>query len=317
MEPGLVVGVDVGTGSARAGVFDARGRLLGRADHPIAMHRPLPDHAEQSSADVWRAVCRAVRGALDGSGAAPGAVRGISFDATCSLVVLDREGRPVSVSTTGEDRWDTVVWLDHRAVAEAEECTASGHRVLDCVGGVMSPEMETPKLMWLKRHMPATWARAGLLLDLADFLTWRATGGSTARSTCTVTCKWTYLAHERPGWQRDFFAAMGLGDLLEKGQLPDAASPVGADLGPLGRDAAAELGLTAACRVGVGLIDAHAGVLGVVGRLAAGAGTAPTSTATSASSPAPRPATWRSRPSPGRSPASGDPTSARSCRACG
>jgi FGGY-family pentulose kinase len=270
MGPGrLVVGVDVGTGSARAGVFDGRGRLLGRGDHPILMHRPLPDHAEHSSADVWQAVCRAVGGALEASGAEPGAVHGISFDATCSLVALDREGRPVSVSTTGEGRWDTVVWLDHRAVAEAEECTASGHRVLDGVGGAMSPEMETPKLMWLKRHMPETWARAGLFLDLADFLSWRATGGSTARSTCTVTCKWTYLAHERPGWQRDFFAAMGVEDLLEKGQLPDAASPIGADLGPLSAEAAAELGLTQACRVGVGLIDAHAGVLGVMGRLAA------------------------------------------------
>ena len=96
--------------------------------------------------------------------------------------------------------WDTIVWLDHRAVAEAEECTASGHRVLDHVGGVMSPEMEIPKLMWLKRHLPETWARAGLFLDLADYLTWRASG-STARSECTVTCKWTYLAHEQEGWQ--------------------------------------------------------------------------------------------------------------------
>jgi ribulose kinase len=77
--------------------------------------------------------------------------------------------------------------------------------------------METPKLMWLKRHMPATWARAGLLLDLADFLTWRATGGATARSTLHGDLQVDYLAHERPGWQRDFFAAMGLGDLLEEG----------------------------------------------------------------------------------------------------
>lgn len=263
----FVVGVDVGTGSARAGLFDARGRLLGRGEHPILLHRPVPDHAEHSSADIWRSVGAAVRGALAAAGAAPEAVAGIAFDATCSLVVLDREGRPVSVSTTDDPRWDTIVWLDHRAVAEAEACTATGHRVLRAIGGVMSPEMETPKLMWLKRRKPESWARAGLFLDLADFLTYRASG-STRRSACTLACKWTYLAHERPGWQRDFFAAVGVPDLLEQGGLPEEADPIGADLGPLRPEAAADLGLAPACRVGVGLIDAHAGALGTLGGLA-------------------------------------------------
>jgi FGGY-family pentulose kinase len=267
MDDQLVVAVDVGTGSARAGVHDARGRLLGRGDHPILMNRPLPEHAEHSSDDVWAAVGRAVRAALAAAGAEPGAVRGISFDATCSLVVLDREGRPVSVSPTGEDRWDTIVWLDHRAVAEAEACTASGHPVLAHVGGVMSPKMETPKLMWLKRNKPGSWARAGRFLDLADFLTHRA-AGSLARSVCTVACKWTYLAHERPGWRRDFFEAMGVGDLPERGALPEEASAIGTDLGPLLPEAAEHLGLTTGCRVAVGLLDAHAGALGALGGLA-------------------------------------------------
>ncbi len=194
----LVVAVDVGTGSARAGILDRTGRLLGRDQRPIEINRPQPDHAEQSSEDIWQAVGASVRGALQAAGVGPDRVAGISFDATCSLVVLDSDGASVSVSTTGDDKWDIIVWLDHRAVAEAAECTASGHRVLDYVGGVMSPEMETPKLMWLKRHLPQAWSRAGLFLDLADFLTYRATG-RLERSECTVTCKWTYLAHESPG----------------------------------------------------------------------------------------------------------------------
>ena len=59
-----VCAVDVGTGSARAGVFDRTGTVLGRAEHPILMHRPKADHAEHDSEDIWRAVCRAVQGAL-------------------------------------------------------------------------------------------------------------------------------------------------------------------------------------------------------------------------------------------------------------
>jgi FGGY-family pentulose kinase len=264
----LVAAVDVGTGSARAGVLDARGRLLGRHEHPIDMNRPNANFAEHDSEQIWTAVCRAVQGAVAAAAIDPAQVAGISFDATCSLVVRGHAGEQVSVSTGGEARWDTIVWLDHRALAEADECTASGHRVLQYVGGVMSPEMQTPKLMWLKRHLPENWKKAAHFFDLADFLTWKASG-STARSQCTLTCKWTYLGHEDVGWQRDFFAQMGIGDMLERGGLPERASPTGQDIGPLTPDAAAALGLTSSCRVGVGLIDAHAGTLGVLGAMAA------------------------------------------------
>ncbi|MEW9807331.1 FGGY-family carbohydrate kinase [Mesorhizobium sp. ZMM04-5] len=263
-----VCAVDVGTGSARAGVFDRTGRVLGRAEHPILMHRPRADHAEHDSEDIWAAVCHAVRGALARSGVAAQDIAGICFDATCSIVVRGRDGGQVSVSTTGETRWDTIVWLDHRALAEADECTATAHRVIDYLGGVMSPEMASPKLMWLKRRLPESWRQAGAIFDLADYLAWRASG-TPARSQNTLTCKWTYLAHETSGWQRDFLAAVGLDDLLERAGLPDVASPVGSDLGTLTPQAAADLGLTETCRVATGVIDAYAGALGTLGGLAA------------------------------------------------
>ena len=264
MTQSLLVAVDVGTGSARAGVLTAQGTLVGRAEHAIVMNRTDANHAEHDSEQIWHAVCTAVREAMATAGADPTHVVGLSFDATCSLVVRDPEGRPVSVSTNGDSNWDTIVWLDHRALDEAEQCTATGHLVLAYAGGVMSPEMEVPKLMWLKRHMPQSWGRAGMMFDLADFLSWKATG-SLARSQSTLTCKWTYLAHTEPGWQLDFLASVGLEDLLHKAGLPDRASPVGSDLGPLTVAAAADLGLTTDCRVGAGLIDAHAGALGVLG----------------------------------------------------
>ncbi|SEG80991.1 FGGY-family carbohydrate kinase [Bosea lathyri] len=268
VEASYVVAVDVGTGSARAGLFDLGGRQLARAERAIAMRRPQPDWAEQDSTQIWAAVCEAVRDAVTASGIAPAAVCGIGFDATCSLVVRDRAGAPLPVSAGAEPHWDTIVWLDHRATDEAQRCNATGHRVLDFVGGAISPEMETPKLMWLKRHVRESWERAGHFFDLADFLTWRATGG-TARSQCTLTCKWTYLPHEG-GWQRDFFEAVGIPDMLERGGLPDEVSEIGADLGPLTPGAAAELGLTTRCRVATGLIDAHAGMLGLLGSAAGG-----------------------------------------------
>lgn len=267
MSQNLLVGVDVGTGSARAGVFTRDGKPLGRHENPILMRRTDANFAEHDSEDIWSAVCLAVRASMAEAKADPADVVGIGFDATCSLVVRDAQGAPVTVSKDGEDRWDTIVWLDHRALEEADECTRTGHEVLHYAGGVMSPEMEVPKLMWLKRNLPKSWARAGRMFDLADFLSWKATG-SLARSQSTLTCKWTYLGHRTPGWQQDFLQLVGLDDLIEKAALPEVASPVGDDLGPLTEAAAGQLGLTTNCHVGAGLIDAHAGALGVLGAFA-------------------------------------------------
>lgn len=261
------VAVDVGTGSARAGVITGEGLLLARAEHPIRIQRVGAVRAEHNSNDIWQAVCRAVRDALAQSGIDPARVEGLGLAATCSLVVRDKAGNPLPVSPDGGEGWDTIVWLDHRALAEAEEVTATRHSVLDFAGGVMSPEMEIPKLMWLKRHLPQTWAQAGIILDLADFLSWRATG-ALARSQSTLTSKWMFLAHEAEGWPGGFLRAVGLDDLVQKAALPLQATPIGSAVGTLSASAAAELGLPMTCRVATGLVDAHAGALGLLGRFA-------------------------------------------------
>src|SRR5580700_1283029 len=116
---GAYIGVDVGTGSARAGIFDADGRLLASAKRPIAIWREAGEIVEQSSDDIWRATTGAVREAVAASGLPQLAFAGIGFDATCSLVVLDAQGGSLPVGPSGEAQRDVIVWMDHRAVGEA------------------------------------------------------------------------------------------------------------------------------------------------------------------------------------------------------
>src|SRR5438477_2997450 len=205
------IGVDVGTLSARAGVFDEKGTLLATAKRPIKIWYEAGDIVEQSSSDIWEACAACVRSAMTEAALAPDAVAGIGFDATCSLVVLDQAGAPLTVSASGDNARNVIVWMDHRAIAEARLINDTGDDVLRYVGGSISPEMEMPKLLWLKRHMRASFDAAGHFFDLADYLTWRATG-SLQRSTCTVTCKWNYLAHDGGGWSAQFFRRIGLSD---------------------------------------------------------------------------------------------------------
>ena len=260
------IGVDVGTGSARAGVFDASGRLLATAKRDIDAHREAGGIVEQSSAQIWSAVCAATREALARAGTDPASVRGLGFDATCSLVVIGAGGASLAVGDPAHPERDVIVWMDHRAVDQAARINAQGHGVLKYVGGAISPEMQTPKLLWLKEHRPGIYAAAEHFLDLTDFLGWKATG-SLARSACTVTCKWTYLAHEGR-WDADYFRGIGLGDLVDQSfarigqQVVEPSTALG---GGLTEAAAAELGLMPGTAVGAGLIDAHAGGIGTVG----------------------------------------------------
>lgn len=270
MTHSYVVGVDVGTGSARAGVFDLAGQRLGMASHPIEMWKPKPEWAEQSSADIWDAVGIVVRQAVAEAGIDSASVVGIGFDATCSLVVLDEKNAPVTVSPEGDDARNVIVWMDHRAIDETETINKGHWDALRYVGGRLSPEMEIPKLCWLKSHLPQTWARAGRFFDLADFLTFQSTGRD-VRSLCTTVCKWTYLGHEGR-WDSAFLSAIGLEDVADGARIGTDIRGVGEAIGPLTPAAAAHLGLTTGAIVGVGMIDAHAGGLGVLGAAWTGEG---------------------------------------------
>ncbi len=262
----VFVGVDVGTGSARAGVFDAEGRMLAAAKRPIAIWHEPGDIVEQSSANIWDAVCASVREAVAASGVEPGDVAGIGFDATCSLVVVGTDGRGLPVGPSGDPARDIIVWMDHRALDQTRRINETKHSVLAYVGGQVSPEMETPKLLWLAERLPGTFAAAAHFFDLSDWLTFRATG-SLDRSVCTLTCKWTYLAHEKR-WDEGFFRAIGLGALADEGFVRIGTHVIepGTAIGNgLTEEAAAAFGLRPGTAVGAALIDAHAGGLGSIG----------------------------------------------------
>ncbi|XP_073002062.1 uncharacterized protein [Typha latifolia] len=275
----VFLGVDVGTGSARAGLFDEKGKLLGSASSPIQIWKER-DCVEQSSTDIWHAICAAVKAACSLANVAPEEVVGLGFAATCSLVAVDADGSPVSVSWSSDARRNIIVWMDHRAVEQAERINSRNSPVLQYCGGGVSPEMQAPKLLWVKENLPESWSMVFRWMDLSDWLAYRATGDDT-RSLCTTVCKWTYLGHahmelarevdsrdmEACGWDDVFWEEVGLEDLVEGNHAKIGRSvafpghPLGSGLTPA---AAKELGLLAGTPVGTSLIDAHAGGIGVM-----------------------------------------------------
>jgi len=117
----IVAGVDFGTLSVRASLFDsARGRLgAGVAEYPLLRKPDDPDFATQSHGDHMRALAEAMRSAIAEAGIDGQAVEALALDTTGSSVI------PVDETLTPID--DYYLWCDHRAWKEAAEITAAAH----------------------------------------------------------------------------------------------------------------------------------------------------------------------------------------------
>jgi FGGY-family pentulose kinase len=148
-------------------------------------------------------------------------IKGMAFDATCSLAVFAHDtDEPVSVTGPKFDNdHNVILWLDHRPVGETKKINATNHNLLRYVGGTMSIEMEIPKVLWLKNNMPKELFDRCKFFDLADALTHMATGNET-RSFCSTVCKQGFVPvgvdGSVKGWQEDFLTAIGLKDLVEE-----------------------------------------------------------------------------------------------------
>lgn len=251
---GYVIGVDGGTESIRAFVFDLDGRVV--ASHATAYRTefPNPSWAEQNPEDWWAAMGQSVKGALAKSGVAAADVIAMSIDTTCcSVVALDRDGKPLR---------PCMIWMDVRSAKEADEVAATKDAYLRVNGGGAGPvsaEWMIPKSLWMKRHQPEVFARAAMVGEYQDYINLRLTG-QWVGSLGNACIRWHYQTLHG-GVPRSLLAAVGLPELEEK--WPQRILAPGTPIGPLTREAAEHLGLTPGLLVVQGGSDAFIGVIGL------------------------------------------------------
>jgi len=252
MQNTYVMGIDVGTGGARVGIFDLTGNAVAMAERSFPLYTPCNGWAEQQPDDWWQAICAASRAAVEQSGLVPESIIGISVDATCCTVVAANEDytplRPA------------IMWMDLRASEQAERIAALDDPALRyCGHGRLSAEWMPCKALWLKENEPDCYRRAARIVESVDWITHRMTGAETL-SLNNVSVRWFY-DNSRGGWPVSLYEKAGLRDLFEK--FPKDVLPMGAPVGGLMGEAARQMGLREGITVAEGGADAHTGVIGL------------------------------------------------------
>lgn len=259
------LGIDVGTGSARVGLFSAKGEMVISKKENITLWSYEGVYKEQSSEEIWDKICKLTKEVVKKSGIKKEKIKGIGFDATCSLVAIGKDGNPVSLSKSESKDQNVILWMDHRAKQQADRINQTGAEALNYIGGKISLEMEIPKILWLKENMEKNYQEITDFFDLPDYLVYKACGEK-VRSVCSLGCKWTYLAHDKK-WDKKLLEKIGLSELLENdaNKIGSIIKPIGSTAGKLTKGEAEKMGLMKGIDVGVSMIDAHAGGIGILG----------------------------------------------------
>ncbi|MCW7537814.1 FGGY family carbohydrate kinase [Aquabacterium sp. A7-Y] len=234
------LGLDLGTGSAKALLMSARGEVVAEAAGAYEVASFVPGWAETQPEHWWVAVCRCVN-------ALPAPlrerVRGIGVSGQMHGVVL--------ADAAGQALRPAVLWADSRAVEElARYGPAERERLLN----PPTPGMMGPILLWLARHEAPLLRRARWALLPKDWLRLQLVGRA---ATDPSDASGTLLAGPDGLWDETLVSALRLDASLLPPVQPSASSA-----GPLLGEAARQLGLPAGIPVAVGAADTAAAALG-------------------------------------------------------
>ncbi|MFL5861502.1 MAG: xylulokinase [Solirubrobacteraceae bacterium] len=164
MSSARIIGIDVGTSSAKGVAIDETGAVLAEAEHAIPISMPHSGWSEQDPEDWWTA-SEAVLARLEGD-----AADGIGLTGQMhGLVVLGSDGRPLRPA---------ILWNDGRSQPQATriEQGLGVERVVALSGNRALAGFTAPKLAWLAEHEPDLHRRIERVLLPKDYVRLRLTG---------------------------------------------------------------------------------------------------------------------------------------------
>ena len=161
-----VVGVDIGTSSTKAVLFNTEGRQVNRSAQPYALKVPEPGAAELDADEILQAVNRTVAEVTRGIERSQ--LVGVSFSAAMHMLLLvDAAGQPLTPVYT---------WADSRSLACVETVRSKDKTLYSRTGVAVHPMSPLVKLVWLQQSQPYLMARAARVVSIKEYVLYRWCG---------------------------------------------------------------------------------------------------------------------------------------------
>ncbi|HWK43801.1 MAG TPA: xylulokinase [Stellaceae bacterium] len=164
----MFLGLDFGTSAVKALLVDDEQRTVGSAAAALTVSRPAPGHSEQDPEAWWQAMLDAVDALKAAHPRELAAVRGIGLSGQMhGAVLLDSAGAVLR---------PCILWNDVRSVAECRELEQAFPALHGVSGNLAMPGFTAPKLLWVRKHEPAIFARTATVLLPKAWIRFRLTG---------------------------------------------------------------------------------------------------------------------------------------------
>ena len=162
----VLVGLDVGTGGARAVAVDSSGEIVAEASSEYPLHTPRPGWTEQDPEDWWEGA----KVVLAKVASEAGEVAGIGLTGQMhGSVFLDGSDRVVRPA---------LLWNDQRTQAQCDAITEAvgPERLISISGNPALTGFQAPKIVWLRDEEPENYGRVSRVLLPKDYVRLRLTG---------------------------------------------------------------------------------------------------------------------------------------------
>jgi xylulokinase len=243
----VLLGLDVGTGGARAVAVDASGNVVAEASSGYPLYIPRPGWTEQDPEDWWQ-----------GAKEALGKVAAEVEDEVGGLGLTGQMHGSVFLDASGEVIRPALLWNDQRTQAQCEKITEAvgEERLIQVSGNPALTGFQAPKILWLKDAEPENYSRVSSIMLPKDYVRLRLTGEHATDSSDAAGT--LLLDVKRRDWSREILDALEIPAewMPEVYEGPE-------NTGELNRSLAEELGLPSGIPVAAGGGDNAAAAVGV------------------------------------------------------